>query len=275
MNLAVDGRQAFAYTAAHVLQAAKPTIVFVHGAGLDHSCWGLQSRYFGYHGWNVLALDFPAHGRSDGPPLASVLEMADWVVRLMDAAQQERASVAGHSMGSLVALECAARHPTRIAKIALLATAYPMKVSGEFLDAAKANRQEAYDMETIWGHASQVPLGGNPNPGMWMYGDMLARLSRLAPGVLYNDLRACNDYAGGPQAGARVTCPALFLLGRRDQMTPAKAGQAFAQLVPGATLVQLATSGHALMAESPDATLDALIEFFAASRPSASAAPRR
>ena len=49
-------------------------------------------------------------------------------------------------------------------------------------------------METIWGHAPQVPLGGNPNPGMWMYGDTLARLRRLAPGVLYNDLKACNDY---------------------------------------------------------------------------------
>lgn len=264
MNLAVDGRQAFAYTAAHALDAAQPTIVFVHGAGLDHSSWGLQSRYFGYHGRNVLAVDLPGHGRSDGPPLAIIGEMADWVFRLLDALEIDKAAVVGHSMGSLAALECAARQPARVERIALLGTAFPMKVGQAFLDAAKANDPAAYDMETIWGHASQVALGGNPNPGMWMYGDMLARLSRLAPGVLYNDLKACNDYAGGPQAGAQVRCPALFILGRRDQMTPAKAGQAFAQLVPGAQLVQLALSGHALMAESPDATLDALIEFFAA-----------
>lgn len=264
MNFAVDGKQAFAYTAAHALDAAKPTIVFVHGAGLDHSSWGLQSRYFGYHGRNVLAVDLPGHGRSEGPPLASVGEMADWVFHLLDALKLQKASVVGHSMGSLVALECAARHADRVEKIALLGTAYPMRVSDAFLNAAKANEQAAYDMDTIWGHAPQVPLGGNPNPGMWMYGDTLARLARLAPGVLYNDLRASNDYAGGAGAAAKVKCPALFILGRRDQMAPPKAGLAFTQLLPQAKTVQIAPSGHSLMAESPDDTLDALIEFFRA-----------
>jgi pimeloyl-ACP methyl ester carboxylesterase len=91
---------------------------------------------------------------------------------------------------------------------------------------------------------------------------MLARLERLAPGVLYNDLNACNEYAGGEAAAAKVKCPALFILGPRDQMTPTKAGLAFAKLVPGAQVVQLAPSGHSLMAEAPDATLDALIAFF-------------
>lgn len=261
MNFTVDGRQVFAYTAAHALDPAKPTVVFAHGAGLDHSLFGLQSRYFGYHGRNVLALDFPAHGRSEGPPLAVVPEMADWVMRLLDAAKLEKASMVGHSMGSLVALECAARHAQRVERIALLATAYPMTVSAAFLQAAEENRPDAYDMLTIWGHAPLVPLGGNPNPGMWMYGDTLARLARLAPGVLHSDLRACHEYAGGEAAVAKLQCPVLFILGRRDHMTAPKAGVAFSQLVPGATVMQLAPSGHSLMAESPDATLDALIGF--------------
>jgi pimeloyl-ACP methyl ester carboxylesterase len=261
VNFTVDGRQAFAYTAAHALDPAQPTVVFAHGAGLDHSWFGLQSRYFGYHGRNVLAIDFPGHGRSEGPPLATIAEMADWVPRLLDAAKLERASVVGHSMGALAALECAARHPQRIERIALLGIAYPMKVSDAFLEAARADRHEAYDMETIWGHAPQVPLGGNPNPGMWMYGDTLARLERLASGVLYNDLRSCHGYAGGEAAAAKLKCPVLFVLGRRDHMTAAKAGLAFARTVPGAQVVQIAPSGHSLMAESPDAVLDALAEF--------------
>jgi pimeloyl-ACP methyl ester carboxylesterase len=261
VNFTVDGRQAFAYTAAHAPDPAKPTVVFAHGAGLDHSWFGLQSRYFGYHGRNALALDFPGHGRSAGPALATIREMADWVMRLLDAAKLGQASVVGHSMGALVALECAARHPARVAKIALVGTAYPMVVTEVFLNAAKENRQEAYDMLNIWGHAPQVALGGNPNPGMWMYGDTLARLARLAPGVLYSDLRACHEYAGGEAAAAKLQCPVLFILGRRDQMTAAKAGLAFAQKVPGAQVVQIAPSGHSLMAESPDATLDALIGF--------------
>lgn len=263
MNFTVDGRQAFAYTAAHALDPAKPTVVFAHGAGLDHSHFGLQSRYFGYHGRNVLALDFPAHGRSAGAVLGSVPEMADWMMQLLDAAKVAKASLVAHSMGSLVALECAARHPARIERIALLGTAYPMKVSAAFLGAARENRLDAHDMLNIWGHAPQVALGSNPSPGMWMHGDTLARLARLAPGVLYSDLKACNDYAGGEAAVAKVKCPVLFILGRRDQMTAAKAGLAFAQKVPGARVAQIAPSGHSMMAESPDATLDALIEFLA------------
>jgi len=262
VNFTVDGRQAFAYTAAHAIDPAKPTILFVHGAGLDHSVFGLQSRYFGYHGRNVLALDLPAHGRSEGPPLATVPAMADWAMRLLDAAKLEKAGVVGHSMGSLIALECAARYPRRVERIALLGTAYPMTVSEPFLQAAKENRQDAYDMETIWGHSAQAALGANPNPGMWMYGEALARLGRLAPGVLHTDLTACHSYGGGEAAAAKLQCPVLFVLGRRDQMTPAKAGTAFARTVPNARLVQLETSGHSLMTEAPDATLDALIDFF-------------
>lgn len=263
MNFTVDARQAFAYTAAHAPDPAKPTVVFAHGAGLDHSIFGLQSRYFGYHGRNALALDFPGHGRSAGPALATIEQMADWVMRLLDAAKLDQASVVGHSMGALVALECAARHPARIERIALLGAAYPMTVSAAFLEAAKANRQDAYDMHTIWGHAPQVPLGRDPYPGMWMYGDTLARLSRLAPGVLYSDLKACHEYAGGEAAAAKVKCPVHFILGRRDQMTAARAGLAFAQKLPGAQVVQIAPSGHSLMAESPDAVLDALAAFLA------------
>jgi len=266
MNFEVAGKRVFAYTAAHELDPAKPSVVFVHGAGLDHSLFGLQSRYFGYHGRNVLALDLPGHGRSEGPPLATIEEMADWLCAVLKKTEIPKAAIVGHSMGSLVALECAARWPQRVERIALLGTAYPMKVGEAFLEAARLNQQTAFDMETIWGHAPKVPLGGNPNPGMWMYGDTLARLARLAPGVLHAGLKACNDYAAGIESAAKVKCPALFILGERDLMTPRKAAAPLVQALPGARSVAL-PSGHSIMAEAPDATLDALIEFIPAPVP--------
>jgi len=256
MDFLLENRKAFAYTAAHELDAKKPTMVFVHGAGLDHSSFGLQSRYFGYHGWNVLAVDLPGHGRSDGPPVASIAGMADWVFSVLKSLNIEKVSLVGHSMGALVALECASRQ-SRVERIALIGVAYPMKVTEVFLDAARRNDHAAYDMETIWGHAPQVPLGRDPNPGMWMYGDMLARLRRLAPGVLYNDLKACNDY----QLDGEVGCPALLIVGKRDVMTPPKAAVTLAQKIKARTAT-VDSSGHSLMAEAPDATLDALIHFF-------------
>ena len=263
MQLQINGKAVFAYTAAHEIDPARRSIVFVHGAGLDHSWWGLQSRYFGYHGFNVLAVDLPAHGRSEGPPLATIGEMADWVRKILDAHEIKSAAVVGHSMGSLVALEIAARHPASAEKIALIGTAYPMKVGDAFLDAARRNDHSAFDMETIWGHAPQVPFAGNPNPGMWMYGDTLARLSRLAPGVLHTDLSACNSYAGGADAAAKVRCPALFILGARDMMTPPRAAEELIKKIENAKSTRIAISGHSLMAEAPDATLDALIAFLA------------
>ena len=234
-------------------------MVFIHGAGLDHSWFGLQSRYFGYHGWNVLAVDLPGHGRSDGPPIPTVAGMAAWIFEVLKSRKIEKASLVGHSMGSLVALECAARRPEQVERIALIGVAYPMKVGEAFLDAARRNHHDAFDMETIWGHAPRVPLGGNPNPGMWMYGDTLARLRRLAPGVLYNDLKACNDYtlSGG------VTCPVLFILGKQDVMTPPRNIKILQEKIPQSKSVLIEPSGHSLMAEAPDATLDALVGFFA------------
>ena len=261
MELALTGGKAFAYTAAHALRPGLRTIVFVHGAGLDHSWWGLQSRYFGYHGYNVLAVDLPGHGRSEGPALASVGEMAGWVFALLKELKIAKAALVGHSMGALTALEFAARYPETTERIALIGVAYPMKVSDAFLDAARRNDPVAYDMDVIWAHAAQTPLSGNPNPGMWMYGDTLARLSRLAPGVLHAGLAACNAYADGMEAAAKVKCPALFVLGARDMMTPPKGAQALAKAMADSRTVTIEPSGHSLMAEAPDATLNALIAF--------------
>jgi pimeloyl-ACP methyl ester carboxylesterase len=244
----------FAYTAGRAFDKAKPTMVFVHGAGLDHSSFLLQSRYFAYHGWNVLAVDLPGHGRTPGSPISSVKGMAEWVLKAVPA---EKLSIVGHSMGALVALECAASAPSRVERIAMIGVAYPMKVGEAFLDAAKRDHYDAFDMHTIWGHAAQVPLGRDPTPGMWMYGDTQARLERLAPGVLYNDLKACNDYL----FEGEIACPALFILGKRDVMTPPRSAKSIQEKISGAKTVLVDFSGHALMAEAPDATLDALIDF--------------
>ena len=189
--------------------------------------------------------------------LAQARRMADWVVRVLDNAKISKASFVGHSMGTLISLDCAARYPQRVERIALIATAYPMKVGEPFLDAAKRNSYDAFDMSTIWGHAPQVPLGGNPNPGMWMYGDTQARLERLAPGVLHADLKACNDFA----FAGDVKCPVLIILDKRDVMTPLRGAKGLQEKLPAAKTVVIDFSAHSLMAEAPDATLDALIDF--------------
>jgi pimeloyl-ACP methyl ester carboxylesterase len=261
MELTVQGRKAYAYTGGKAFDAALPCVVFIHGAEHDHSVWVLQSRYLAHHGFGVLAGDLPAHGRSEGPPLATVEAIADWVPALLDAAGVKQAALVGHSMGSLAALDCAARHPSRVSRIALIGSAFPMRVSDELLAATRDDEPLAQDMVNIWSHSAYAHYPSNPGPGFWVIGENLRLMQRQKAGVMHVDFKACNDYAAGAARAAQVACPALFILGRRDIMTPARSGRELAKAVKGARVVEVGGSGHALMAEKPDEVLDALVEF--------------
>lgn len=263
MFLTVKAEKVFSYTANRPFDGAKPAVVFLHGAANDHSVWTLQSRYFAYHGWNALALDLPGHGKSAGRPLDSIPSLADWVVAVLDALGVKSGALVGHSMGSLVALDVAARFPDRVAKIAMVGTAVPMPVSEPLLSAAQANDHLAYEMINAFGHSAPAQLGGNRVPGAWMTGASMRLMERSGNGVLFADFSACNRYTDGLASAAKVRCPTLLILGKRDLMTPAKAASALAATIPGARTVSLDGAGHALMAERPDEVLDNLITFLA------------
>ena len=256
----VDGKTVFAATGGRPFDAGLPAVVFVHGAGMDHTIWALQTRYFAHRGRTVLALDLPGHGRSEGPALASIAELADWLARFLEAAGVGEVSIAGHSLGALTALECAAGLGDRLRALALLGVAPSLPVHPDLLAAAAADDHLAFELVTSWGHGETGHLGGNLAPGLWLMGGGERLLERSAPGVLHNDLVACNAYQAerGLEAGSQVACPCLVLLGTEDRMAPAKAGRKMAEAIPGATLTVIAGCGHMMMLEKPDQTLDAL-----------------
>jgi pimeloyl-ACP methyl ester carboxylesterase len=261
MRLLVDRHQIYAYTGSRALVAAQPALIFVHGAGNDHSVWTLQSRYFAHHGYNVLAIDLPAHGRSQGTALASVEAIAEWLPRVMDAARLASATLVGHSLGALACLACAARHPRRVAKLALLGPAVPMPVNEALLESAKADEHVAFELINGWSYSAARQLGGNQVPGMWMTGTGMRLMERTPPGGLYVDLAACNAYATGLEDARTVRCPVLVVMGQRDLMAPAKSAQPLIETLRDVRAVTLDGAGHAMMAEQPDAVLDALRAF--------------
>ena len=263
MDIIVDGHKVYAATGGKAFDAAKPTIVFVHGAGLDHTNWQLPARWFAWHGFNVLAPDLPGHGRSQGPLLETVPALAQWVLRLLDAAGVEKAALVGHSMGGAVVLEAAAAAPQRVTKLGLLGTGSVTPVNDALINSARDNPAAAYALMTGWSLAASSKLGGNPVPGMWMSGGCLALLGRNAPGTLHNDFLACAAWSTGAEAVAKITCPTLVMVGANDVMTPPKIGQKLAQAIPGSRYVALPACGHMLFSESPDAMLDGLKAFFA------------
>ena len=261
MELRIDGRRAFAATYGREPDPSLPNVLFVHGAAMDRTVWTLFGRYFTRHGRNAIAVDLPGHGRSEGPPLASIPAMADWLAALLDAAGLDTAFLVGHSMGSLAVLDAAARHPERAKGIALVGTSAPMPVTDALLDPARANEHLALDLVTLWGHSPRAHVGGFSVPGMWMTGGGLRLVERAAPGVLFTDLSACNDYAEGIERAREVTCKVLLVLGERDSMTPARAARGLEAALPEARRMVVRHGGHQLMSERPNQVLDALAEF--------------
>lgn len=262
MEISVNGRAAYAATGGKPFDPARPTIVFIHGAGLDHTCWQLQSRWFAWHGWSVLAVDLPGHGRSAGPPLDSIAAMSVWIEAVLDATDSKTAALVGHSMGAVIALETSARLPGRVSGLALLGISSAMPVHPTLLTAAKDDPNRAYDMMTGWCFASAAKIGGNTAPGMWMTGGARALLGQGREQALAADLAACNAWTTAATAAAAVKVPTLLVLGESDVMTPARKGQELAKLIPRPHAVTLPGCGHMMMQERPDATLDALIAHF-------------
>jgi pimeloyl-ACP methyl ester carboxylesterase len=260
MQFIVQGYPAYAYTGGRAFDPTAPAIVFVHGAALDHSVWQWQSRYFAHHGFSVLAVDLPGHGRSPGAVRTSIEALGEWVNALFDTASLASVNLVGHSMGSLIALETALRHPQRVAKLALIATATPMPVGDAFLAAARDDSPAGFDMESVWGHARNAQLLQSPVPGISLLNASRQLNGRAKAGVQHADLQACNAYRPSPEAIRALKTPTLILGGKRDQMTQLKAGKALAGEIPGAKFVTL-DAGHSMMSEAPRQTLDELRRF--------------
>jgi pimeloyl-ACP methyl ester carboxylesterase len=256
----VHGYPAYAYTGGRPFDAALPAIVFVHGAAFDHSVWQWQSRYFAHHGYAVLALDLPGHGRSPGTLRTTIEALSDWVAAFIEAAGVGRAAVVGHSMGSLVALDTALRHPQRVSKLALVGTSAPMAVGEPFIAAARDDSPAALDMEAVWGHSRNSMLAQSAVPGVALLGSSRQLNGRAREGVLHADLQACHAYQPPLEEIRSLQIPTLVIAGKRDQMTPLKAGNVLAKEIPRATFVKI-DAGHSMMSEAPRQTLDALRRF--------------
>ncbi len=261
MKLLVQDREAYAYAGGKPFDPALPCVVFIHGAVNDHSVWTLLARWFAHHGHCVLALDLPGHKRSAGPALASVEALADWVLALMTAAGVERAALVGHSLGSLIALEAAARAPDRATHLAMLGTCVPMPVPQALLELSLTDVAAAIDRVVMFSFSTLAAKPSYPGPGVWLRG-AARRLMHLVmqaqgdPRLFHTDFTACHSYQGGLHSAQGVRCAASLVLAQEDQMTQPKAAGEVARLLNAR--VHHVPGGHFLMQESPDPVLAAL-----------------
>lgn len=239
-------------------ESAGRPVTFLHGAGMDHSVWRYQTRWLAHRGWRVLAPDLPGHGNSPGEPPDSVEEGAGWLAGFL-AQHDAPGAVVGHSLGALMAIEAAARHPGLIERLVLVGAGVRMPVHPVLRSAARDDLARAARFIAGW---SLPPshLGGHQEPGTWEMGTAIRLVERSRPGVLYTDLSASAGYDAAERL-AEVTTEALIVSGRLDRMVGHEAVEELAEGLAGARRVVLPGAGHEPMLQQPTRFNRLLAEF--------------
>ena len=269
MYFDVNGRRAFATTGGKAFDKSKPTVIFLHGSGLDHTFWGLHSRFFAFRNYSVLCPDYPGHTNSEGPALASIEAIADWVNDVVETLDAGDISVVAHSQGCLVALEYASRYGDRLKSASFIASGLATPVNAALVDAAENDPEAAIAMMVGWGFGPAGHLHQGPIPGNSMAFGGRKVMRGNVPGALATDLKACDAYRNGKTAAAAIDCPRQVILAGKDRMAPRKAGMELVEHLNGPELTVIEESGHMVPLEAPDRTRDLLRDFIFANNPSA------
>lgn len=257
MQIEVNGIASYAATGGKAFDPEIATVLFIHGSGLDHRCWALQTRWFAYNGYSVLAPDLPGHSLSKGESLQTIEQMGSWLADFLDAAGVESVHVVGHSQGFLCALELARQAPSKVKSLSGIGTAAAIPVNPALIETALESAAKAADMMLMWGFGTQAQMGISAVPGMQ---PIAIGRQIMASNPLAVDLQACANYLDGEQVAASLQIPTQLILAGQDRMTPLKAGKALADTMHAKVTV-IDNYGHMLPIEAPRQCLLCLREF--------------
>ena len=259
MDVTVGGLRAFVHAGGVGLDMSGGAVLLVHGAGNDHTIWRFLTRRLAGAGYPVLAVDLPGHGKSEGPGLESIEEMADWCLAVADVVGCREVTAVGHSMGSLISMQIAASTPERVRGLAVYASAERMGVHPDLQGAADRGDRLAADLIVGWTHTGRSRFGHHASAGLWMAGANRRLLERNA-GSLAADLRACSAWDGSAVVGA-IEAPTLLVLSDGDRMVPARFGHELASAITGSEVTVVEDGSHASVYDHPELATPPLIEW--------------
>ena len=233
----------FVSTGGMDFEKEKPSILLMHGSGLTHIVWSLHEQFYVNQGYNVLSVDLPGHGNSEGPSLKSIEEISDWIKSLMNVLDIKKLIIIGHSQGSLVGIDFAARYPNLISGLVLVAGSYKMPVNQDLINYAEAGDEKAVLLMMKWGYeGSKAFIGGNPVK-------KIINSSREIREVLAVDLNACNNYKDGKESLGKINCSTLCIFGDLDKMVPLEVGNKMSLMIKGAEKKVINNCGHMIIFE--------------------------
>jgi len=221
----------------------KSSILLMHGSGLTHIVWSLHEQFYASQGFNILSVDLPGHGNSEGPSLKSIEEISDWVKSLMNVLDIKKIIIIGHSQGCLVGIDFASRYPNLINDLVLVAGSYKMPVNQDLIDYAEAGDEKAILLMMKWGYeGSKAFIGGNPVK-------KIINSSREIREVLAVDLNACKNYKSGKESLEKINCPTLCIFGDLDKMVPLEVGNKMASMIKNSEKKIINNCGHMIIFE--------------------------
>tara|TARA_Y100001970_G_C13992128_1_gene728757 strand:+ start:122 stop:871 length:750 start_codon:yes stop_codon:yes gene_type:complete len=233
----------FASTGGMEIDKKKPTILLMHGSGLSHIVWSLHEQFYVSQGFNVLSIDLPGHGNSDGPALKSIQEISDWIKETMKKININKINFIGHSQGCLVGIDFSSRYPESIEKLVLVAGSYKLPVNQELIDLAEAGDEKAILLMMKWGYeGSKAFIGGNPVK-------KIINSTREIREILAVDLNACNNYKGGKESLEKINCQTLCIFGDLDKMVPLEVGNKMAEMIKNSEKKIIKNCGHMIIFE--------------------------
>ena len=215
----------------------------MHGSGLTHIVWSLHEQFYSSQGFNVLSVDIPGHGNSEGPALTSIEEISDWIKILMTKIHIKKIIIIGHSQGGLVGIDFASRYPELTDKVVLVAASYKMPVNQDLIDLAEAGDEKSILLMMKWGYeGSKAFIGGNPVK-------KIINSARDIREILAVDLNACNNYKNGENAIKKINCPTLCIFGDLDKMVPVKVGLKMSEQIAKSETKIISDCGHMIIFE--------------------------
>ena len=255
MKITLQNKSVYASDAGQGIENSKDTIVFLHGSGLSHIVWSLTEQFFSNKKFNVLSIDLPGHGNSEGPCLDSIEKIADWLEKVFEELKLKNIILVGHSQGCLEALEYSFKYKDRLKKIVFVGGSYRMPVNKDLIDLAINGDSDAVKLMMKWGfEGSKKFIGGNPV-------EKIIQSPRDISKILAVDLIACNNYQNGSDAAKAINCPAMFIFGELDKMTNLESGKKFANLVKNSITYIISGSGHMIMIEKAFEMREKIFEF--------------
>ena len=233
----------FVSTGGMDIDKKKSTILLMHGSGLTHIVWSLHEQFYASQGFNVLSVDLPGHGNSEGPSLESIEKISNWVKSLINVLGIKKIIIIGHSQGSLIGIDFASRYPDLISSLVLVAGTYKMPVNQDLIDYAEAGDEKAVLLMMKWGYeGSKAFIGGNPVK-------KIINSSRDIREILAVDLNACNNYKDGKESLKKINCPTLCIFGDLDKMVPLEVGNKMASMIKNSEKKIINNCGHMIIFE--------------------------